>query len=285
MQLAVSPYPLGIGSLNVEPIFTENNLASWSDREHAESYNLLENVATLWREKEQIDDFIVIGMVPPRMHSDRFSWEIIPFNKTSLTFFDQFLTLWRLTFNSLRLSKTSSQNLKKEYLPYHSLLQRTYKPISQVTPNLVDIFCQPDLISQLLLYEGNLVNLIYNCEPIAIGKEKLHFLIIPKRYCSGFSELTQEEYIESQNISSKVIQYYQNNGFPIVYLFHKTSPHQGQTIRRWHQHLIFAETATDEFLGKLLIIGKMIFDKNPLPKNELEELVNKYRKQVQEAMK
>lgn len=285
VQISVSPCPIQTNSLSVESIIPKKSIAEWTVNQHVESYNLLENVATLWRENEFIDDFMVIGRVPPRMYADRFFWEIIPFTKTAFNTIDQLLVVWRLTFNSLCISRSERQAIKDKYKEYIPFLSQPYQVIPEKTtcPS-IDVFCHPDLIAKQLLYDGKLMLVLYNYAPIGIGNEKLHFLIIPKAHRTGFPELTLDEYLEAQEIASKLIIYFAKNGFPIAYLFHKTGKYAGQTVPHWHQHLICADEK-HEFLGKLIVMRKMLFPTRPLPDNELEVLVKKYRQQVQEAVK
>ena len=285
VQITVPACPLLIDSLNIETIFAKKSIVDWDRRQHIESYNLLENIATLWREQEFIDDFMVIGTIPPRMHADRFFWEIIPFSKSGLNFMDQFCVIWGLTFNSSCLSKEERQSIKHKYEEYVPFFSHVYQFIPEQTtcPN-ADVFCDPKVIAKQLLYEGKLMLVIYNYAPIGIGKEKLHFLIIPKEHRTGFPELTLDEYLEAQEIASKIIVYFEKNGFPIAYLYHKTGKFAGQTVPHWHEHLIFASNETNELLGKLVILIKRLFHSTPLPDEELEMFVKKYRHQVQEAM-
>lgn len=285
LQLIVSACPLQTDSLSVESITSGKNIVEWTKEQHAESYNLLENAATLWRELEFIDDFMVIGRIPPRMHADRFFWEIIPFPKAGLNFIDQFCVIWRLAFNSPCLSAEERQTIKQKYREFIPFFSHTYQVIpEQTTCPKSDVFCDPDVIAKQLLYEGKLIDVLYNYAPIGVGEEKLHFLLIPKAHRTGFPELTLDEYLEAQEIASKLILYYAQKGFPIVYLYHKTGKYAGQTVPHWHEHLIFAQDETDAFLGKLDIVRRRLIPSGHLSDRELEPLVNKYRQQVQEAM-
>ena len=284
IQISVPSCPLKKGSLSVESTFSEKSLAAWNKRQHAESYNLLENAAIIWKEQENIEDFLVIGTMPPRMHSDRFFWEIIPFSHSRYNFIDQFSVVWNHIFNSLCFSRNERQAIKSKYSDYIPFFSNAYNPPSeQSSCTANDPFCHPDVIAKQVLYEGDKMIVLYNYAPI--GEDKLHFLILPKAHRTGFPELTLDEYLEAQEIASKLILYFAKKGFPIVFLLHKTGKYAGQTVPHWHEHLIFASDETNEFLGKLAVILKMIFPAKPLPDDELEVLVKKYRQQVQEAIK
>lgn len=281
----VNPCPLQPGSLSVESIFAEKSLSDWNQRQHVESYHFLETIAEIWRKQELVEDFMVLGTIPPRMNSNRFFWEISPFTKTS-KFSDLFLVVWRLIFNSQCLTSSERQSIKDKYHPYQALFSQQYQVSSEKTTcPPADVFCEPAIIDKQLLYEGELVDLLYNYSPIGIGEEKLHFLLISKAHRSGFPELTLNEYLEAQDIASKLIRYYREKGFPIVYIFHKTGKLAGQTVPHWHEHLIFAPDEASAFFGKLQVLRKMLLPSSPLSNQELEVLVKKYRQQVQEALK
>lgn len=286
VQLSVSTCPLLANSLSIESNHTEKNIANWSHNQHEESYNLLENIATLWREQEFIDDFMITGTVPPRMHANNFFWEIIPFPKTGLNFIDQLLVIWRVTFNSPCLSDKELQSIKKRYKEYLTFISHSYQYIPEQTacPSH-DAFCDPEVIAKQLLYQGKLMRVLFNYAPLGIGQEKLHFMIIPIAHRTGFPELTLDEYLEAQEIASKLIIYFAKKGFPIVYLIHKTGKFAGQTVPHWHEHVIFAPLEAERFFGKLDILLKMLSHRKPLAPAEVNMFVNKYKKEVQEALK
>lgn len=285
VQIAVPSCPLQANSLIVESIFPEKSLSQWTKRQHAESYHLLENTAQLWKDNEFIDNFMIIATIPPRMHADNFFWEIIPYTKKNYNLFEQLLVLGKLTFDSPCLPKAERQSIKRKYQDYLPFFSKSYRPIPEdnFCPP-VDVFCQPEIIAKQLLYEGKHTHLLYNHAPIGIGEEKLHFIIIPKAHRTNFMELTLEEYVEAQEISSKLILYYKQRGYPIVYIFHKSGKYAGQTVPHWHEHLIFAPRRTHEFIGKLIVLQKMLFPTSPLNEKKFKKLVDIYRLQAKEAL-
>jgi diadenosine tetraphosphate (Ap4A) HIT family hydrolase len=286
VQLSVPSCPLQTGSLAVSSLSNEKSITQWTPQQHGEAYNLLENIAALWREQEFIDDFMIIGTIPPRMHSDQFFWEIIPYVKNGLNYIDQISVVWNLAFNSSCMSEARRQAIKANYEEHIPFFSHKYVVVpEQTTCTSADVFCDPQVIARQQVYEGRLMRVLYNHAPLGLGEEKLHFLIIPKAHHTGFPELTLEEYLEAQEISSKLVEYYKKKGFPIVYLFHKTGKYAGQTVPHWHEHVIFAPNEKYAFWGKLQVIRKMIFGSQTLSSSELEVLVKKYRQEVQEAIK
>lgn len=278
--------PLKTGSLTISSTLPQKSIIEWTSQQHAKSYNLMQNIAAFWRENNFIDDFMIIGMMPPRMHASSFFWEIIPFTKNSYNFLDQFGVVWRLAFDSPCLSDKERQSIANQYMNLITIFSLPYQPLPETTPcTSEDAFCRPSVIAKQLLYEGNLMYILYNYAPIGLGEEKLHFMIIPKNHRTGFPQLTLNEYLEAQEMSIKLMNYFTKKEFPIVYLFHKTGKLAGQTVPHWHEHLIFASNESNEFWGKLIIMSKKLFPSKALPENELKVLVNKYRQQVQEAMK
>lgn len=285
-QLSVASCPLNDGSLIVESILDKKNLVQWSVSQHTEAYNLLQNTARLWKENDYVDNFMVIGTIPPRMHSSRFFWEIIPFTTSRFNFLDQFKVVWNLIFNSPCLSKGERQSIKQKYQDYLNYFSQAYKPTDEKNSCIPsDVFCNQQILTKQLLYEGKWMYILYNHSPLGVGHEKLHFLIIPKEHRMGFPEITLDEYLECQQMTSKLLVYYEKKNFPISYIFHKTGKYAGQTVPHWHQHVIFTPNQTYEFIGKLLVLRKMLFATQPLPDEELKELVSLYREQIQEAMK
>ncbi len=286
VEIIVSPCPLIANSLSVQSISPQKSIITWDKQQHVESYNLLQNTATIWKEQEFIEDFMVMGKIPPRMMSDRFFWEIIPFAQNRSNFIDHFWVAWGILFNSPCLSEIDRQALKNKYNEFIPVFEKAYTYISEKTscPD-ADVFCHQDVINRQRLYDGKLMMVLYNYAPLAIGEDKLHFLIIPKSHRTGFPDLTLDEYLEAQEIASKLINYYEEKGFPIVYLYHKTGKYAGQTVPHWHEHVIFASDKSNEILAKWIFIGKKLFGSKPLSEKELEVVVKKYSQQVQEAMK
>lgn len=285
VEIRVSSCPLKEGSLSVESLFNKNNLSLWTQRQHGAAYHLLQNTAALWRENESIEDFMVIGTIPPRMQSDNFFWEIMPFSQNRFNRIELFKVVWHLIFNNFCLSKEERRQIQQKYHRYLNFFGQPYQPIPPETScNAADAFCRPEVIQSQILYSGKRMDILYNYAPIGVGDEKIHFLIIPQEHRRGFPELTLEEYLESQEMTVNLLEYYEKKGFPVAYIFHKTGEYAGQTVPHWHLHVVFASSQVHEFLGKLQILVKQLIFSHPLSKDQLELLVNKYREQVKEAM-
>lgn len=282
IELCVPKCPLKSNSLIVEA-FTKISFLDWTPSDHTQAYFLLENVASLWK-THGIHDFLIIGTIPPSQ-GEKYFWEILPYSKTSYNLLEQLRVVWRLTFGSSCLSNQELESAKNRYQKFSSYFSLPYRAAASTLCMKEDPFCNPLIINKQLLYKGKTINVLYNYAPQGIGPEKLHFLLVTKEHRGGFPELTLEEYVEAQEIASKIIHYYHQKGFPIAYLFHKTGKLAGQTVPHWHEHLIFAADQSSEFWGKLKLMGRMIFPASPLSDPELKKLVKKYREQVQEAIK
>src|SRR5437868_2874233 len=112
VELAVTPCPLLTNSLSITSTTPKESFTAWTSPQHAEVYHLLQNIATLWRENDSIEDFLIIGRVPSRMHADRFFWEIVPYPQSSWKILNQFTMMWHLLFNSPCLSKQDQLTIK-----------------------------------------------------------------------------------------------------------------------------------------------------------------------------
>lgn len=270
MMVVVPESPLAKGSLKIEPKTTSVNLLEWSkDNEH-EAYELIQKVVKVWKEKG-VSDYLIYTKGSSNAKR-QFSWEIVPFEKSGLTFWKQFKVLWNITFGSNRISENEREQIAKEWttLPVKH-------PISVSKDNREDAFCNPDVIKRQLVYEGKEIYLLYNYAPISTTEGRLHFLLIPKKHRLNFSELTESEYSETNDFLKKLISYYRNKDY---HIFDKNGSEAGQSVPHWHEHLVFTDSQTQEFLGKLIILKNMLIGTSPLSNEELENRVRSLRKEL-----
>ena len=147
-----------------------------------------------------------------------------------------------------------------------------------------DAFCNPKVLDKQRVFEGKEINVLYNYAPIGLGEEKLHFLIVPKEHHPNFSDLTKSEYLESMQLSQKLIKFYQGKGFHTAYLFDKTGAEAGQTVPHWHEHVVFTATKTQELFGKWTVLKNMVLGSSPLPPKELQNRVQSLKKELAEVL-
>ncbi|QLH35492.1 MAG: hypothetical protein HWD61_04520 [Parachlamydiaceae bacterium] len=144
---------------------------------------------------------------------EKYFWEILPYSKTSYNLLEQLRVVWRLTFGSSCLSNQELESAKNRYQKFSSYFSLPYRAAASTLCMKEDPFCNPLIINKQLLYKGKTINVLYNYAPQGIGPEKLHFLLVTKEHRGGFPELTLEEYVEAQEIASKIIHYYHQKAF------------------------------------------------------------------------
>lgn len=282
MNLVIPEKPLASGSMKLVPRSGVVPFSGWSNNNRIESYELIQKVIQIWKEKG-INDYLIYGK-----ESDDFSLEIVPYEKKGWRFWKQFKVLWKITFGGSSLPYIERLKIAKDFAKNKELFSapsteqiESVKSISAKN----DAFCNPEVIKKQAVFEGKHVNVLYNYAPIAIGEGKLHFLIVPKKHHVTFSELTKEEYLESADLEQKLIKFYLGKGYHTAYLFNKTGAEAGQTVPHWHEHLVFTATKTQEFFGRLIVLKNMLFGSSPLSKSELQKRVELLKIELRETLK
>lgn len=276
MQLIVPEYSLGEGSLKIQPSKPTRHFTDWKINHKLEAYTLIQKVIQVWKEKG-ITDYLLFGHEDANS-STNFSYEIVPYPKTYWLvsrLWKQFKVLCNIIFGG-SYTDAQKRNYQAKKFSHDLTLSENQKnqihTVHQATDGK-DAFCNPDVITKQLVFEGKKINVLYNYAPIAIGKEKLHFLMVPKEHRGTFADLTQDEYVEAASLSQKLVQYYKNKGFTIADLFNKAGKDAGQTVPHWHEHAVFVTNKTDEFFSKLKVLVKMLFFSSPIPPDELKKKV------------
>lgn len=284
MNLIVPECPLSAGSVKITPKADIEHFSDWQDTHKLEAYDLIQRVVRIW-EKRGINDYFIYGKESHDSHS-KFSWEIIPFSKEGFRFWKQFTVLWNMIFGGSCLSEEDQEKIVKNFQAEDDLF--SVSPPHQMKPVEVignDPFCKQNVIDRQMVFEGKEINLLYNYAPIVLSEDKLHFLIVPKRHRVGFSDLTETEYLEAMQLSQKLVSFYKDKGYDIAYMFDKTGIEAGQTVPHWHEHIVLAETKTQEFFAKLTVLKNMLFYSSPMPEEELKTRVESLRKELAEVLR
>jgi diadenosine tetraphosphate (Ap4A) HIT family hydrolase len=275
VQVIVPERPLAPGSLKIQPRSNAANFSEWKPESQQEAYFLIQRIVHIWK-AQGIADYLIYGKETDASKSI-FSWEIVPFPKNGNRIWKQFKVLWNTAFGSFSISRTEQKRIAEDF--NHALLRDRWAQIEPIKRAVreKDPFCNQNIIEKQLVFEGKEINILYNHAPIVLGKEKLHFLLVPKRHCQKFSELTESEYLEVAQLSQNLTEFYKSKGYPTAYLFNKSGVEAGQTVPHWHEHLIFTATKTQEFFGKLRILKNMLLGSTPLPPKELQNRVESLR--------
>lgn len=236
MEIAIPAKAYSTESLSVEPRSNRIHFTQWNKIEHVETYRLLQNIAQVW--KKNGIEYLVYGKDSP---DGKFDWEAIPYPKKEFQLWKQIKILAKIVFGQSKASK-------KLFDPS----SETINKVSQ-TAKGNDAFCDPHVIKKQLIWEGKKIRVIYNYAPYPIGKDKLHFLFIPKEHRQDFNDLTEEEYVEAAELTQQFIDHYRKKGYDTAHVFHKNGARAGQTVFHWHQHLVFTTSKWEEFVTKLKI--------------------------------
>ncbi len=283
MKVVVPECPLGLGSVKIIPTSNRRNFYGWEESNKLEAHELLQNVVKIW-EKKGITDYLIYGKESKGLI---FGWEIVPYPKTGWKYWKQFRVLWNITFGARCLPIFERQRIAEDFQKDKDSFSATNTKqieITKKTASQNDAFCNPNIIDKQLIFEGKEINVLYNYAPLFIGKEKLHFLVVPKRHLPKFSDLSKSEYLESMQLTQKLINIYKNKGFHTVYLFDKTGDRAGQTVSHFHGHVVITAAKNQVFLG-LAVLKNMLFGSSPLKQNELQSRVEAFRKELSTVLK
>lgn len=258
--------------------------ADWTRENRADAYTTLQKTAALWKEKGTAEQYLVYG----KQAADKpFKWEIVPYHNTRSWFgriWQQLVVLWRITFGGKSFSEArQEQRLEAERVVFKNFsptLQKSAEKVSAIAAKK-DAFCDPQVINKQRVLEGKSVNVLYNYAPIGFGGERLHFLITPKEHRTKFSDLTKEEYLESTELTQKLMAHFEKTReAEDFYLFHKTGIDAGQTVPHWHMHLIVTTNKAQGFFGKLTVLKNMLFGSSPMKDAPLQKKVNALGKEL-----
>jgi diadenosine tetraphosphate (Ap4A) HIT family hydrolase len=247
---------------------------TWSEQDHADSYSLMHAIAGVWQ-KTKTDQYLVYG----KIDTENFHWELVPYQKCYTYFgrvIQQIQVLWNVVFGGVAISKDESRNQVKAYS--QKLEQLPIIQASEISVPSHDPFCQQATIERQWVIRENKVDVLFNYAPIGLGGERLHFLIVPKAHRATFSDVTQQEYLESIALTKRLVTHFTDSRkIKTVYLLHKTGVDAGQSVPHWHLHVVFSTNKAQDFWSKLTVFKNILLGSSPMNKNELATRVKALR--------
>ncbi|MGR3912012.1 MAG: HIT domain-containing protein [Candidatus Rhabdochlamydia sp.] len=258
----------------------QKKFSDWTSQDHAESYTFMQRIAKVWKDSGLTDQYLVYSKVD----SNIFKWEMIPYQKCKNVFgrmVQQLQVLWRTVFGGMIILAKNKQdqvnyykaNLKKqETIIYPSYTQNAGQ----------DAFCKQETIDRQWVVIGEKVNVLFNYAPIGFGGDKLHFLITPKEHRKAFTDVTQEEYVESMQLTNQLIMHFSETRECVknVYLMNKTGVDAGQTVDHWHLHVVFSTNTAQNFWGRITVFKNILFGSSPMKKEALKQKVEDLRNEL-----
>ncbi len=273
-KVVVPERPLAPGSIQIRSIANNPN---FSENALKEEYSLIQKIVGFWA-TQQIVDYLIYEK--KSLSDDSISYrEIVPYPKNGLQLWQQLKVLWNISFgapsqsNNLRFSEvTKFTNYEVFSRPYVNKIEDIQEIVKGTDP-----FCRETVIEKQWVFKGTEVNVLYDAAPIANGDKKFHFLIIPQRHCEKFSDLTESEYVESQQLSQHLADFCKKEGCDTAFIFQKTGERAGQSVNHCHLHLVATATKTQQLFGKLTVFKNMLIGASGLSEDELKNRVNNLR--------
>jgi diadenosine tetraphosphate (Ap4A) HIT family hydrolase len=274
--IKLPPAPLRPPSLHVTSL-QPKSLFQWTVDEHVRSFQALQKIVHFWKEHKIGEQYLVYGNQSLATDSP-FQWEVVPYSTCTnrlWRFVQQLKVLWAITFGGSQLPKPE-QEIKRSYYKI-GFSEFSFLPTSTTSASSTDAFCNRQQIEKQKVLEGKFVTVLYSYKPIGTGREKLHFLIIPKAHKASFHELSEEEYVETMQLAQKIMTHVsKTRALYQVHLLHKTGVDAGQTVPHWHLHIVFITNQVQDFLGKLTIVKNMALESSPMKDDELKQKVSTY---------
>lgn len=240
-----------------------------------ENFDTFKKLVQLWYKKGIAESYMVLQV-------NKGPLQAIPYTKTESWLgrvWQQLQVLCRFTFGGLGLSPDRIKYLEDAYSDLGPLNDES---VTKIEEHAHCAFCERKVIDSQIVLNGNRVQVLYNYAPIGLGGERLHFLIVAKRHCPKFHQLTEEEYSEAmkltQFVQEKVREHFNSEGNPIqkVYVYHKTGEDAGQSVPHWHMHLIMTQNGAQEWLGKLTVLRNILIGSFRLSAEALKNQKRKY---------
>lgn len=262
---------------SLQIIKPEKQFKEWSEQNHADSYSFMQRIAQTWKSDNVTDQYLIYG----KIDENPFNWEVVPYQKCRTCIgriIQQLQILWRIVFGGISVS---AESRRKQYENFS--LENSYETTPLESPKKSDdSFCKADTIDRQWVITGQKVNVLFNYAPIGFGGERLHFLVVPKEHREAFTDVTQEEYCESMELTTKLLDHFTENRKTIknAYLLNKTGKDAGQTVKHWHLHVIFSTNAAQDFWGKLTVLKNILLGSSPMKKEDLAERVSQLREEL-----
>jgi diadenosine tetraphosphate (Ap4A) HIT family hydrolase len=223
-----------------------------------ETYKLLQKIA--WTSKEA---FMIYNKTHD-LDQPTYEWEFVPYPKKGFSFWHQLKVLTRIVFKEREVSLSEGQSTVDHYKTVLSDFKNPIEDQSGARIERVrkrkDIFCKSlivngekvvKVIHNQCVIEGEKVNVIYPNRPAGFGKNRAHFLIVPKNHHDDFKTVSWEEYNETEKMIRELMVIYKKEGYDTVVRFHKNGERAGQTVPHWHEHVIFTKSIAQRISGYL----------------------------------
>lgn len=245
-QIVLPDRPLAKGSVWLQ-LKDSKPLLDWTAEDHIHSWELIQQVAALWRERH-IDDFVVYA----RWEAGKpFHWEIIPYSKEGSPFLLQLKVIWRVLFGRAPLS--TPKELAEQQSAYKTLASFPSRQLERTGKCSIpgkDPLGNPERIRVQQIKELAHTRLLINYAPTT-GRNGHHFLVTTKDYHLGLPSLHSRTYLEGQLVTVDVLRKLSAQGHQISHLYNVNGERAGQTALRWHQHIIVLKNWKDEIIGKI----------------------------------
>ncbi|CRX39064.1 HIT family protein [Estrella lausannensis] len=270
---------LASGSLQIQSITERLTISEWTPTMHREAFDLMQKIASIWKQKG-ITDYLIYGK---EAAGKSFCFEMVPYEKSAFSIFRQLKVLFGITFGAFADSMEKREAVAREYEGVRDLFSEALADLSDRVDSLSshdDAFCKESTFARQCVFEGRTISVLQDYAPLATEEEKLHLILVTRQHRDSFSDISEEEYLESAGMMSKLISHYREKGFSTTYIFEKIGRPAGQSVPHRHLHLVFTKQESEELLGKLLVLKKMVLGASKMPDEELRRRVESLRAEL-----
>lgn len=281
MMMLVPEKPLAEGSVMIRSTQLKTSICEWKTRDNAKAYKYTQKLIERF-EQMGIFNYMIIAKEVKQSDSP-FAWEVVPYPQEGWKYWKQFKVLAAVIFGGSTLS-ISDRGKIRDNLTGSTLMKSPAKAEDsfKIFIGKPDYFCDDKVIGRQLVHETARTNILQDLAPLILGEKGRHLLLIPKQHCLKFSELSKQDYLDLMETLQMIVRYYQDEGFPIVYIFTKTGEESGQTVGHLHIHVVFAASEDDELLGQMQVFVKMGFGSTRLSDEAFDNLHADVSKEMKE---
>ncbi|KAF3361987.1 hypothetical protein PHSC3_001298 [Chlamydiales bacterium STE3] len=269
-KIIIGKRSYGTHSYKIKPLSHE-----WMSQSYGEIQFLMQKITAIWA-KRNTTDFLLYAHKKPG--KETFSgYHFIPYPKSEWAFWKQLKVLWHTVFGP---TPTNKREVAETIAIFHEGKTSFFeKPIhlEAEIPARNDPFCNSKQIEKQLVYEGEHINILFNYAPLVSGKSELHLLLVPKEHITAWEEMPHEAFVEAEQFSHAITYKFQGNE---IYYLIKKGKRAGQTQEHGHKHLVIVTNSKNAALGKLRVLGKMLFGASPLSAEALKNKVNQAKEQL-----
>lgn len=133
------------------------------------------------------------------------------------------------------------------------------------------VFCNPEVLSNQLVYKGRYTAVLLNYTPLLEG----HILITPKRHVEKLQDLSTEEFLEMHEIIQKLtLAFKKVYGTEDYLLCLQNGVNAGQTVLHTHFHMIPRSAPSLSTKIKLWyeMLMRPLFMPTPLTKEQMQRI-------------